>query len=71
MNIPRQKIVDALTEQWLDTFKERLKNFYNNEVTDDSATADLHLRNSLTELKRALAESVSIVDEFFPDGVEE
>jgi len=71
MKVPRQKIVDALTEQWLDTFKDRLDRFYNNEVTETSEEADKQLRNSLTELKRAFEESVTIVDEFFPDDLEE
>jgi hypothetical protein len=65
--ISKANIEEAMQDAWLEAFKDRLKNFYNNEVVEDSATADKQLRNSLTELKKALAESVTIVDEIlFP-----
>lgn len=67
MSIPAQKIIEKLEDAWLEEFGERLKMFYRNEITEDSKTADQQLRNSLTEMKQALAESVTIVAEFFPE----
>jgi hypothetical protein len=51
---------------FLEELKDRIRRFYQNEITDDSPTADKHLRNSLTELGRAFDESVQIVEESFP-----
>ena len=66
MSIAKEKIAAAIEDAWIDTFKDRLTKFYNNEIIEDAGTADAQLRVSFGELKRALAESVTIVDEFFP-----
>lgn len=66
MSIEKAEIAKARDEIWLDTLKERLKNFYNNEVVEDSVTADEQLRKSCAEMKKAYAESVTILDEIFP-----
>jgi hypothetical protein len=66
VSIERDKVVDTVREAWHDTLKARLISFYNNEIIENSETADAQLRNSLAELKKAYAESIAIIDESFP-----